>query len=49
MENWKTTVAGAAAFAVPLLNAVVPVLPPTYAGLVSGFAAFLVGFFAKDA
>ncbi len=48
LANWKTTGAGVAAIAVPLLNQVIPILPPQYAAIASGVIAGLGLIFAKD-
>jgi len=46
--NWKTNAAGAAAILVPLLNQIVPTLPPQYAAIATGMIAGLGLLFAKD-
>lgn len=48
MKNWKTTYAGLAAMLIPLLNQLVPVLPPQWAAIASGIAAGIGLLFAKD-
>jgi hypothetical protein len=48
-KNWKTTLAGAATVLIPVLNAVVPVLPPQYAAILAGITAGIGLLFAKDA
>src|SRR5262245_15294496 len=48
MMNWKTTVAGLGVIAIPILNDVIPVLPPKYQGIATAVVAGLGLIFAKD-
>ena len=48
MTNWKTTLAGLATIMIPLLNQIIPVLPPPWATIASGVAAGVGLLFAKD-
>lgn len=47
--NWKTTVAGIGVALIPILNNIIPVLPPSYAAIAGGVVAGLGLIFAKDA
>ena len=46
--NWRTTLAGVGTIAVPLLNQIIPVLPPQWAAVVSGVIAGVGLIAAKD-
>ena len=48
VTNWKTTVAGAGAILIPLINTIIPVLPPQWATVATGLVAGLGLLFAKD-
>src|SRR5262245_21778071 len=48
MMNWRTTVAGLGVIAIPILNDVIPVLPPKYQGIATAVVAGLGLIFAKD-
>lgn len=48
VNNWKTSAAGIGAIAIPVLNQIIPVLPPQYGALLGGVAAGLGLLFAKD-
>jgi hypothetical protein len=49
LTNWKTSLAGLVALAIPMLNALVPVLPPQWAAVATGAVTFLGLLMAKDA
>lgn len=49
MTNWKTSAAGGAVMLIPLLNQIIPILPPQYAAIATGVVAGLGLIFAKDA
>lgn len=46
--SWKTTAAGVAAMAVPLINQFIPLMPPQWAAVATGVVAGLGLLFAKD-
>lgn len=46
--SWKTSLAGIGAIAIPLINQVLPVLPPQWATVATGVVAGLGLIFAKD-
>jgi hypothetical protein len=46
--NWKTSLAGVVTVLIPIINQLVPVLPPQYAAIASGVVAGLGLLFAKD-
>lgn len=48
MLNWKTSLAGFATMAIPIINQLIPVLPPQYVPIAAGVAAGLGLLFAKD-
>ena len=48
MLNWKTSLSGIATIAIPLINQIIPILPPQYVPIAAGVAAGLGLFFAKD-
>jgi hypothetical protein len=48
LTNWKTSLAGIGAIAIPILNQIIPILPPQYATIVTGIIAGLGLLFAKD-
>lgn len=48
LTNWKTTTAGAGTILIPILNQIVPILPPQYAAIASGVVAGLGLLCAKD-
>lgn len=47
--NWKTTGAGVAAMLIPIINQIMPILPPQWAAIAGGVVAGLGLIFAKDA
>ncbi len=48
VTNWKTSAAGAGAVAIPILNQIIPVLPPQWAAVATGVIAGIGLIFAKD-
>lgn len=48
MLNWKTSLSGIATIAIPLINQIIPILPPQYVPIAAGVAAGLGLLFAKD-
>lgn len=48
IANWKTSAAGVGAILIPILNNIIPVLPPQWAAVASGVAAGLGLIMAKD-
>lgn len=48
MLNWKTSLSGIATIAIPLINQIIPILPPQYVPIAAGIAAGLGLLFAKD-
>ncbi len=49
MANWKTTGAGICVILVPIINQIIPIMPPEYAAIATGIVAGLGLIFAKDA
>jgi hypothetical protein len=49
VTNWQTTLAGIGTMLIPIINQIIPVLPPQWAALATGMVAGLGLIFAKDA
>jgi hypothetical protein len=49
MNNWKTSLAGLGAILIPVINQVVPILPPPWGAIAGGVVAGLGLIFARDA
>lgn len=47
-SNWKTTLAGVGAAAIPMINQLIPILPPQWVPIAVGVSAGLGLIFAKD-
>jgi len=48
MVNWKTTLFGLLAALPPIIDALVPVLPPKWAPILSAISLAIAFYFAKD-
>jgi len=48
MSSWKTTAAGIGAILIPVLNNIIPVLPPQWAAVATGVVAGVGLILAKD-
>jgi hypothetical protein len=48
LANWKTTLAGVVAVAIPIINSQIPFMSTDYAAIATGVVAGLGLIFAKD-
>jgi hypothetical protein len=48
MANWKTTLFGILAIVPPLIDAIVPILPPKWAPVMAAISGAIALWFAKD-